>query len=374
MGGFRLGSVLGMEIRIDYSWFVIFFLILWTLTLNVFPASYPGMADSTYAVMGLTATLLFFSSIVVHELSHSVVAQARGIPVAGITLFIFGGMAHTRMESETPGDEFAIAVAGPIASFAIAAFFWMVAWLGQQAGWPMAVIGVATYLAFINLVLAIFNLFPGFPLDGGRIFRSAVWKYTGSLRRATRYAAAGGKLFGALLIVLGLLNLFAGNLIGGMWFILIGWFLRMAAGASYAHHILRRTLQGVRVGDAMTPDPQTVTPDLPIRQFVEDFVFDGRHHSYPVVADGRPLGIITLDRIKGIPRQEWEDRNVADAMLPAADDALVQAEEPMQDVMEKLMGSKISRVLVMQNGELVGILTHTDIARWLQRAQLLEQD
>jgi Zn-dependent protease/CBS domain-containing protein len=373
MAGFRLGSAAGVEIRIDVSWFVIFFLILWTLTLNVFPAEYPGAERATYIAMGLAATLLFFLSLLLHELAHALVARARGIEVEGITLFIFGGMARMRVESETPADEFLIAAAGPLASFALAAGFGALAWAGAQAGWPPAALGVARYLALINAVLAIFNLFPGFPLDGGRIFRAIVWKATGSLRRATRWAATGGRIFGLLLIAFGILNLFAGNVIGGMWMALIGFFLRMAAEAGYTQHVLRRALEGVRVADLMTPDPVTVAADLPLRDFVDELVLRGRHHSYPVVDDGRPLGIITLDHVRAIPREEWDRSTVTDAMLPADDDLLARPDESMLTLLER-MGRGRSRVLVHRDGRLAGILTHSDVARWLQQARLLGTD
>jgi Zn-dependent protease/CBS domain-containing protein len=373
MGGFRLGSIFGIDIRIDYSWFVIFFLFLWTLTVGVFPAWYPGLEQLTYIGMGLTGTLLLFASLLAHELSHSLVARSKGIQVEGITLFIFGGMAHTRMEFESPGDEFLIAGVGPISSFAIAGLFWVVAWIGGQLGWPVAVTGVAAYLALINLILAIFNLFPGFPLDGGRLFRAAIWKRTGDLRKATRIASNGGKIFGYMLMALGILNLFGGNPIGGLWMLFIGWFVRTAAEASYMQYLLHSSLRGVRIADAMTPDPATVPPGLSLRSFIEDYVLDGRHHSYPVVEGNRPLGLITLEGVRGVPRDEWTQRTVRDAMLPIEDGVVARPDESMSDVLEKLGKSKARRVLVTRGSELVGIITQTDVARWLDRARLREE-
>lgn len=372
MGGFRLGSILGFEIRIDYSWFLIFFLILWTLTVGVFPSSYPGLDGAVYLGMGLAGTLLFFASLLAHELSHSVVARRKGIPVEGITLFIFGGMAHTRMEFEEPGDEFQIAGVGPLSSLVIAGLFYLIGWLGAQLGWSVAVTGVAAYLALINVALAVFNLLPGFPLDGGRLFRAAVWRVTGDLRKATRWASAGGKVLGYLLMLLGLLQLFAGAFVGGLWMILIGWFVRIAAEASLVQFLLRRSLEGVRAGDAMTPDPATVPPHVTLQEFLEDYVFQGRHQSYPVVEDGAPLGIITLERVKQVPREEWPRRTVAEAMVPAENGVVVQPEESMASVLDKLGESRARRVLVTRGGRLVGIITQSDITRWLERMRLLE--
>jgi Zn-dependent protease/predicted transcriptional regulator len=368
MGGIRLGSVLGFEIRIDYSWFIIFFLILWTLVFGIFPATAPELAPATYLLMGTVATLLFFASLLAHELAHSLVARAKGIPVEGITLFIFGGMAHTRMDFEEPRDELEVAGVGPLSSLAIAALFYLAYWVGMQAGWGSPVTAVAYYLAYINLVLAVFNLFPGFPLDGGRLLRAALWKRTGDPRRATRHATTGGKILGYLLIGFGILNLFAGNLIGGLWLIFIGWFLRTAAEASYEQFVVRRALAGVRAAQVMTPHPYRVPAAISLQQFVDEHVFRGRHQSYPVVDDERPVGIITLERVKQVSREDWGTRTVSDAMVPVDDQTLVRPEERMEDVLESLGRSPVRRVLVMRQGELLGIITQSDVARWLMRA------
>jgi Zn-dependent protease/predicted transcriptional regulator len=372
MGGFRLGSVLGFEIRIDYSWFIIFFLILWTFGFAVFPAMYPGEEPATYIGMAGVGTLLFFASLLAHELSHSVVARRKGVPVSGITLFVFGGMAHTSMEFEEPGDEFQIAGIGPVSSLVIAGLFYLLAMIAQAAGAGVAIVGVASYLAIINVFLAIFNLLPGFPLDGGRLFRAAVWKYTGDLRRATRYATTGGKIVGYLLIGLGLLNFFAGAIIGGLWLVFIGWFMRSAAEASYVQMILRRSLEQVRVRDAMTPDPYTVPGSITVQEFVDEHLFRGRHHGYPVVDEGRAVGIVTLERIKRVPKEEWDRRTVAEAMAAAEDGVVVTPEEPMDRVLDRLNASETGRLLVSEGDQVVGILTRSDIARWLERMRLTE--
>jgi Zn-dependent protease/CBS domain-containing protein len=373
VSGFRIGSIAGIEIRIDYTWFVIFALILWTLTRSVFPATYPSLPSLTYLVMGAVGTLLFFASLLAHELSHSVVARSRGIAVESITLFIFGGMARTKDEFETPGDEFLIAIAGPVMSMAIAGFFWLLTWAATQTGASVAVSGVASYLALINIVLAVFNLFPGFPLDGGRLLRAIVWKRTGDLRRATRIASNGGKVFGYMLMVLGLLNLFGGNPLGGMWLVFIGWFVRMAAETSYVQHVLRSSLEGATARDAMTPAPQTVTPDETLQDFLDDYVLDGRHHSYPIVQDARPLGLITLDRVRALPKDEWRSRTVRDAMVPLSPDIAVAPGDDLIEVVRKLNASRLGRVLVTHEDRLVGIISQSDIARWLERARLREQ-
>jgi Zn-dependent protease/CBS domain-containing protein len=373
-GGFRLGSVLGFEIRVDYSWFIIFFLILWTLSAGFFPAQFPGFTDLTYLAMGVSATLLFFVSLLGHELSHSVVARRKGIPVEGITLFIFGGMAHTRMEFETPADEFQVAGVGPLSSLAIAAGFYAAAFAGSAAGMGVPFVAVMQYLGFINVLLAVFNLLPGFPLDGGRLFRAAVWRATGDMRRATRWASNGGKVLGYSLIGLGLLQIFTPGapIIGGIWLVFIGWFIRMAADASYTQLVVQQSLRGVTARRAMTPDPQAVTPDVALQDFVHEMVLYGRHQGYPVVEDGRPVGIITLKHVREVPREEWPTRTVREAMTPMEDRLAVRPGESMADVLDKLGDSRAGRLLVVDDGQLVGIITRTDLSRYLETSRLLE--
>jgi len=371
--GFRIGSVFGIEIRIDYSWFVIFVLILWTLTRNVFPTAHPGEASGTYLVMGLAGTLLFFASLLAHELAHSLVARARGIPVHSITLFIFGGVARTTAEFESPGDEFRIAAAGPLSSLLIAALFWLVAWAGAALALPVAVTGVASYLALINFVLAVFNLFPGFPLDGGRLFRALVWHRTGDVSRATRIATNGGKVFGYMLMVLGFLNMFSGNGLGGVWLVFIGWFVRMAAESSYAQHVLRRSLEGVRARDVMSPDPRTIEPGATLQRFLQDHVLAGRHHSYPVSAHGRALGLMTLDRVRAVPKEEWGTRSVHEAMIPISSGITVAPHASVADAMLKLNESPVGRILVTEGDRLLGIISQADVARWLERQRIREE-
>jgi Zn-dependent protease/CBS domain-containing protein len=373
MGGVRIGSIFGLEIRIDYSWLVIFFLVLWTFTVGVFPMQFPGLDRWMYVAMGVSGTFLFFLSVLLHELAHSVVAQAKGIPVEGITLFIFGGMAHTRMEFENPKDEFLIAGAGPVSSVAIAGAFALISGIGTQLGWSVAITGVAGYLAVLNLILAIFNMLPGFPLDGGRLFRAAIWHYTGDLTKATRIASTGGKWLGYMLMALGLLQIFAGLLIGGLWLIFIGWFVRMAAEATYVQHLLSATLEGVRASQAMTSELQTVPPHLTLREFVDDYVFRGRHEAYPVTdEDDHPLGIIAFRQIKEVPQEEWPQRTVADTMTALDDQTTVRPETKMTDVLEKIQTSKTRRVLVVRDGHLMGIITGADLARWMDRARMLQ--
>jgi Zn-dependent protease len=367
MQGFRLGSIFGFEIRVDLSWFVIFFLILWSLSFGLFPATYPDLSQTTHLIMGVVGTLLFFGSLLAHELSHSFVARAKGIPVEGITLFVFGGISRTRMEAENPGDEFQIAGIGPLVSLILAGVFGLLWWLGQNVNWSTAVIGVLGYLAWINLLLAIFNLLPGFPLDGGRLFRSIVWKITGSLKKATRIASRGGKFLGYFIIALGVVQLFNGNLLGGIWSIFIGLFLHNAAELSYQEQLMRNALQGIPAREVMTPAPETVSPDLSLQTLVDEYFMHRRYQSFPVTEDDRPVGIITLNQVKEIPREEWRDRTVKETMKPVEQGIVVSPEEQMSKVLQKMEDSGAQRVLVARNGELKGIITGNDVTSWLRR-------
>jgi Zn-dependent protease len=372
MNGFRLGSVLGFEIRIDYSWFVIAFLILWSFSAGVFPARYPGLEPAVYLMMGTIGAVLFFASLLAHEISHSVVARRRGIRVEGITLFVFGGMAHTRSEAETPEDELVIAGVGPLASVVIGILFGSIGWIGARAGWPDSVTGVATYLAFLNLLLAGFNLLPGFPLDGGRLFRAAVWKATGDLTRATRWATNGGKGLAYTLVGYGLLLIVGGSLGAGLWLVFIGWFLRTAATASYQQHLLRDLMVDVSAGDIMTPHPLTVPPDLPLRDLVELRFLREPHQGYPVVDGGHVVGMVTLDHVRKAARHHWDELLVADVMAPA-ETLTVEPSASLTEVLEAMTGSRTNRVVVSEFGRLLGVISASDVTRRVLKAQVLAE-
>ncbi|MGB5632850.1 MAG: site-2 protease family protein [Waterburya sp.] len=373
MQGFRLGSIFGLEIRVDLSWFLIFFLVLWSLTASLFPANYPELSETTYLLMGVAGTLLFFASIVAHELAHCLVAKAKGIPVDGITLFVFGGMARTRMDAETPGDEFQIAGVGPLLSLILAGLFALIWWVGRNAGWTVAVTGVTSYLSSINLLLAIFNLLPGFPLDGGRLFRSVIWKATGDLEKATRIASWGGQFFAYLIIALGFVQLFAGNLLGGTWFILIGWFLANAAEMSYQQHLIHTGLKGVRAKEVMMRSPETVTSDLSLLTLVDDYFLHRRYQAFPVTQNGDLVGIISLNQIKETPREHWHKQTVAETMTPISDTVAVRPETPMTQVLQTMEDSGLRRVLVTRDDQLQGIITGGDVSNWLRRMRELKR-
>jgi len=373
MADFRLGSVLGFEIRIDISWFIIFFLIFWSLAASVFPAWYPELDSRTHMVMGGAGSLLFFASLLIHELSHSVVARSKGIPVAGITLFIFGGMARTSAEAETPRDELLIAGVGPLASLVLGIGFWSIGVAGTELGWSLGVVGVARYLAFINVVLALFNLLPGFPLDGGRVFRALVWGATGDQTKATRWATQGGQWLGLVLIFLGIVQTLGGAVLGGLWLILIGWFLRAVAGASLQQHIVRHVLGRIRAHQLMTPDPETVQASVSLHELVDVYLFGRRYQSFPVVSGSVLTGLVTLQEVKPVPRERWAATTVAEVMVPVDQLPLAAPDESMSSVFQRMSEAGATRTLVVRGASLLGIISASDVAGWVQRVQALEE-
>ena len=372
--GISVGRIFGIEISLDYSWFILFFLIFWSFSQWAFPEQNPGLSQRAYLLMGAAGTLLFFASLLGHELSHSLVAQAKGIDMEGITLFIFGGMARTSREAESPGDEFQIAGVGPLSSLLFAALFWGVDALAREWSWGAPVAGVARYMAFLNLALAVFNLFPGFPLDGGRLLRAAVWRFTGSLRKATRIATTSGKWLGYGLVALGILNLFGGGgIVGALWFVFIGWFLSNAATASYKQVLLREVLGDVTAGEAMTSEPETVPPDLSLDKLVHEHFLRRPYSAFPVTEEGIAIGLVTLSQVKQVPRSEWEEILVNDVMSPMEETLIVAPDDPMTEVLQRMSRNDTQRVLVAREGELMGIVSARDITRWLERAELTEE-
>jgi Zn-dependent protease/predicted transcriptional regulator len=361
----RVGRIAGIEVRVDSSWVVIALLITYSMYLRVV-FLYGSVSTAGAVGLAILSAVLFFGSVLVHELAHALVSQARGIRVLDITLFLFGGATRARVESRGPGDEFLIAVVGPLTSGILAALFGIVAGLGSDVlSRPLA--GTLGYLAWVNLLLAAFNLVPGFPLDGGRLLRSAIWKATGSLRRATQIASGAGQAVGWLLVVGGVAWLLAGNLAGGIWFAFIGWFLVQAARASYQELQLRHMLGGVEAEDVMAGNLLRIPPDLSLQDAVDDYFMRYDHGAFPVDEQGRTIGLLTLRGVRRLPREQWSARRVRDHMVPLGDQVVVTPDARMDGVLAKLQDSEAGRVLVVQDGEVVGIITPTDLTRWLRR-------
>jgi Zn-dependent protease/predicted transcriptional regulator len=366
----RVGRVAGIEVRVDSSWAVIALLITYSMYLRA-SFLYPELSGGGAVGLAILATVLFFGSVLVHELAHALVSQARGIRVQDITLFLFGGATRARVESRGPGDEFLIAAVGPLTSLLLAGLFGVVHLAGRDAlARPLA--GTFGYLAWTNLVLAVFNLVPGFPLDGGRLLRSAIWKATGSLRRATRVASLAGQAVGWLLVAGGVASLLAGNLAGGIWFAVIGWFLVQAARASYEELQLRHLLRGVEAEDVMATNLLRIPPELSLQEAVDDYFMRYDHGAFPVDEGGRTIGLLTLRAVRRVPREAWPTRRVREHMVPLGDQVQVAPDARMDGVLGKLEDGEAGRVLVVHAGEVVGIITPSDLTRWLRRWRALE--
>lgn len=370
LGGFGIGRWFGFQIRIDYSWFLVFALVVWTFSAYEFPRQLPGHAEAVYFGMGVAAGLVFFLSVLLHELAHSAMARARGIEVEGITLFIFGGVAQTRMEASRAIDEFLLTIVGPLSSLGLAGVFYLVGVGIEALAWPEPISTVATFLAILNLILAVFNMFPGFPLDGGRIFRSVVWGLTGNLERATRWATWGGRAFGWALIAFGAWQLYERYLLSGLWAIFIGWFLSYAAAASYRQFMLRRTLSRVPARRIMVVNPVAVDPEMSVQKLVEDYFLRRSEGAYPVVVNGAVLGLVGVEDVSRVPASERDGLRVAQVMRRAAEVPVASPAESMDEIVARV-GRGEERVLVVENGHLVGLIALDELGHWVKRMKAL---
>lgn len=374
-GGFGVGRWFGFQIRIDYSWFLIFFLVVWTFAAGEFPRQMPGATEAVYYAMGTAGALLLFLSVLLHELSHSAVARSRGLEVEGITLFIFGGVAQTRMEARTPADEFLLTAAGPLCSLALGGAFWGLAEGAGALGAPEAVVVVTRTLAVVNVALAVFNMIPGFPLDGGRIFRSTVWWITGDARRATRWATRIGQAFGWLLVGVGAYAFLVGQpALNGLWSAFIGWFLASAAGTSWDQFEARRVLSGVRVDQIMSRDPVAVEADTTVDAAVRTYFLRHPHGAYPVMRDGELVGLVSVDDVARVEPGRRAATRVAEVATPLDAVPTVRADTPLDEVLTQVSSSDADRALVVDGGRLAGLVTLRQIGAWLERAKELEMD
>ena len=357
----ELFSLFGFRVRVDVSWIVIAVLVTWSLAVGVFPAIHPEWSTRLYWIMGIGGAIGLFASIIVHEFAHSLVARRFGIPMTGITLFIFGGVAEMSDEPPSPRAEFWMAVAGPAASLVVAGSCWAAAAAGAAVGLPDAVVTVVGYLATINLILVAFNMMPAFPLDGGRVLRAALWGWKDDIRWATRISSNVGSAFGALLIGLGLVSLLVGRLIGGLWWILIGLFVRQAAQASYRQILLRRELEGEQVRRFMNHDPVSVPRQLSLEALVEDFVYRHHHKMFPVVDGDRLVGCVTTREIREVPRDQWDRQTVGSVARDCSSDNTVAADADAMEALSKMTSAKASRLMVVDGDRLVGVLSLKDL-------------
>jgi Zn-dependent protease/CBS domain-containing protein len=370
--GVDLFRVFGVQVAVDYSWLVIFSLVLWSLAAGYFPRELPGYGWLSYAAAGLVATLLFFGSVLVHELSHALVANRLGERVERITLFIFGGMAHLSGEPRDAASDFKIAAVGPFTSLLLAGMFRGISsGLREVAVEPLWT-AVFHYLGFVNLALAVFNLLPGLPLDGGRLVRALFWRRTGDLGAATRRAASWGGGIAIGLMLLGGLQIFAGALVGGLWLIFIGMFLRGAARSSFYGVVVDHALAHARVRDLVIRDPIVVDPDTTVDEAVEAYFLRYGYGGFPV---GRPdalQGVVSLPHVQRCPREERSSRTVREIMRPIDDQVTIDSEATVSEALHKMVTSDSGRLLVRENGQLRGLITRSGILRFVQMKTQLE--
>jgi Zn-dependent protease/CBS domain-containing protein len=384
-GGIHIGRLFGISIRIDWSWIFIFLLVTWNLAAGVLPAWHPDWGPALNWTVAAVASLLFFASVLAHELSHSLVAKARGLPVRRITLFLFGGVSNIEREPESPSTEFLMAVVGPITSIALGVFFLLlggitISGMGYDMGEPSRLISqlgpVSTLLMWlgpINILVGIFNLVPGFPLDGGRILRSILWGLTNDLRKATRWASVVGQVIAWTLIVSGIamvfgvqVPFFGTGLISGLWLVFIGWFLNNAAIGSYQQIVIQDLLEDVPVERLMKRDMMVITPDLLVSNLVYDVIMGSDERAFPVMEGERLIGLVTLEDIRKLPREAWDRTMATEIMTPAEQLAVATPAEDASEALDKLTRRDVRQVPVVQEGRLVGLLRRRDIVRWLQ--------
>ncbi|OGC34285.1 hypothetical protein A2311_01130 [candidate division WOR-1 bacterium RIFOXYB2_FULL_48_7] len=360
---FKLIKIFDIPIEINYSWFAILGLIIFTLAKGYFPATNPELTEGYYWLMAVIAALLLFACLLAHELSHSLVAIKNKLPIHGITLFIFGGVAHLAEEPATPLVEFKMAIAGPIMSLLLALLFFLLSELSFIFGFPHYWLTLANYLLMLNLAVAVFNLIPGFPLDGGRILRAAIWWFSGDLKKATGIASAFGKGFAFFLIAIGLFNLFTGSIISGIWFIFIGLFLEEAAETSYRQAMMKNILSGIKIGNIMTTNLITVPADLPLNKLLDEYFFRFRFTTFPVVENDQLLGLTSFHAIKEIPREKWPELSVKEIMLPISEDFTASKELDVSQAMLKMANNGLGRLLVIDNNRLIGLVSQRDVMR-----------
>ncbi|MGB9005483.1 MAG: site-2 protease family protein [Candidatus Aminicenantales bacterium] len=360
----RVARIFGITINIDPSWLVIFILFTWSLAGYYFPQNYPHWSKGLAWGLGLLTSLLIFISVLIHELTHCLVARQQGDEVSDITLFLLGGVAQIREEPDEPLKEFGMAVVGPVSSFILAGIFFGLSVLLSKVSQPLS--ASAFYLAVINAGLAVFNLLPGFPLDGGRVLRAIAWKITGDLKKATRLASLVGQAVAFLLIAAGFLQILRGQF-SGLWLILIGLFLQSAAARGYEQAVVRSLLQGVKAKDLMSTEFSTVPAGLTIQALVDDFVLHRKERVFLVMDQESGLqGIICLEDIKASPKENWPWARVRDVMTPKEKLEAVSPDADGSQVLASLTSRDINQVPVMDGDRLAGIICRTDLLRFIQ--------
>jgi len=371
-GSFRIGNIAGIDIDINVSWIIILVLLTVSLATGWFPQLYPGWSTATYWLIAFLSSLLLFVSVLLHELAHSLVARRRGLPVTSITLFIFGGVSNIEREPTSPGIEFQMAVVGPLTSLLIGVICFLLQLPLQGSNSPLE--GILFYLAVTNILLGVFNLIPGFPLDGGRVLHSIVWRLTGNMRQGMRVASLTGQFIAYLFILLGIWIFFAGSILDGLWLGFIGWFLLSAAQSANAQVMLTSVLRGVTVGEVMNPKPTTVAANISLQQLVDAYFLPGGLRYALVMQADHLVGLMTLSDIRHIPREQWGQVPVSNAMIPLERLHVVTPQQSLSDVLPLMAGRDVNQLPVVQNDALVGIVSRDAIVHYLEIRRSLGVD
>ncbi len=367
----RIGRVAGIRVGANWSLLVVFWLIAWGLATGVYPDEDPGHTEAAYWVAGVVTALLFYVALLAHELGHAVMARRQGIPVEGITLWLFGGVTRMKGEAASPHGALRVAAVGPVVSLAAAAVFGLLAVTLDGLGAPALIGAMAGWLARINVILAVFNLMPAAPLDGGRILQAVLWRRRGDRLAASTTAARAGRGFGYLLIAVGLLEFSAGLGVGGLWFVFLGWFVLMAARAEQLSAEARTQLEGVRVADVMTRDPVVAPGWITVAAFLDEYALRHRFSAFPIQTfDGGLAGLVTLNRVKEVPAEHRAAVRVSDVACPMSEVAVARSDEMLLDLVGRISGGGDGRALVIDDGRLVGIVSPTDVARALDLGAL----
>jgi Zn-dependent protease/predicted transcriptional regulator len=362
-----IGKAFGITLRLHYSWFVIFALVTWALTASYFPSYYPSWSVGTRIAAGLITSLLFFGSVLAHELMHSIISQRQGVPVKDITLFILGGVSQITEEPKEPKHEFNMAIVGPLTSLVIGGILWGIFFGIRNINNSAAefVTPIVYWLGYINLALGVFNLIPGFPLDGGRVLRSLLWWRSRNLRSATRIASTIGRVVGLLFIFGGIYLIFTPYWLNGLWIAVIGWFLESAANNSYRQLLLQDMLRGHIASEVMSRDCVLIPPDTTVEHLVNENILTSGRRCFPVVADAKVMGLMTLHNIRAVPREQWGGATVKEAMTPFDKLRWVRPEDELSSVFRILTENNINQVPVVQDGQIVGMVTRENLLNFV---------
>jgi Zn-dependent protease len=367
-----LFKLLGFTVSIDVSWGIILFLVVWSLSKGFFPSYFPGLSLQTYWWMGAIGAVGLFVSIIIHEFSHALIARKYGMRIKGITLFIFGGVAEMQDEPSTPKSEFLMAIAGPIASFTLSILFNGLTQVAESMGLSVPFIALLSYLSMINLLVAIFNMIPAFPTDGGRVLRSLLWWIRGDIHWATQIASRISLLFAVVIIFTGFMHMTGGNAIGGLWWILIGSFLFFAANTSYQQLLLKESFKGKIVRHFMNPEPVSVPFDITLQAFVEKYLYRYHYKMFPVLKEGKIFGLITVQMLKLHTHEEWKHLLVGQVMDQPTPSNSVASNMPIDAALNQMNESGFTRLLVLEDNKIVGIITLKDLLEYIALKMELE--